>query len=131
MNNHVIKHFIYIVGIGFLLFWLWGHFYYPLHHSDYTDQDEATLSHALHDLTEIQQSDIINIQKSNHLGGGRSLVIEARGNFKDDLIINRMIENDWEDIEIGTTVVTAKKKNYYIKIQQKRSRYTLALTVKR
>ena len=117
--------------MGFLLFWLWGYFYHPLHHGEHTDQDEATLAYALHDLTEIQQCDIINIQKSTYLGGERSLAIEVQGDFKDALSADKMAENGWKNIKTTANFLSAEKKNYCIEIQQKKTRYMLIVTARK
>ena len=117
--------------MGFLLFWLWGYFYHPLHHGEHTDQDEATLAYALHDLTEIQQCDIINIQKSTYLGGGRALAIEVQGDFKDALSADKMAENGWRNIKTTANSLSAEKKNYCIEIQQKNTRYMLIVTARK
>ena len=131
MNRSVIKYSICVAGTGFLLFWLWGYFYHPLHYGGHTDQDEATLAYALHDLTEIQQCDIINIQKSTYLGGGRSLAIEVQGDFKDALSADKMAENGWRDIKTTANSLSAEKKNYCIEIQQKKTRYMLIVTARK
>lgn len=117
--------------MGFLLFWLWGYFYHPLHYGEHTDQDEATLAYALHDLTEIQQCDIINIQKSTYLGGGRSLALEVQGDFKDALSADKMVKNGWKNIKTTTNSLSAEKKDYCIEIQQKKTRYILIVTARK
>lgn len=131
MNRPVIKYSIYVAGMGFLLFWLWGYFYHPLHYGEHTNQDETILAYALHDLTEIQQCDIINIQKSTYLGGGRALAIEVQRDFKDALSADKMAENGWRDIKTTANSLSAEKKNYCIEIQQKKTRYMLIVTARK
>ena len=130
MNTSVIKYSICVAGMGFLLFWLWGYFYHPLHYGEHTDQYEATLAYALHDLTELQQCDIIDIQKATYLRGGRALAIEVRGNFENALSADKMAENGWQKIKTTKTSLSAEKPNYRIEVQQKKTRYTLTITAK-
>jgi len=131
-NNNIrgikMAKYIFIFFIIVEILWWWGYNYYPIHHGKDTATQELDLIYASNDLKEIKNEQILNIKKQDIIGGNRILQIEVQGNMHDIFSEYTMTQNGWKNIAIKEDTIEACRRDYYVKISQKKSYYELSIS---
>ena len=119
----------YLGVLVFISVWVYGYFYYPLHTSNTSSNNDLQLIYALHDIKEMQTLDILNIQREEYIGGMRKFQIYAKGDIESVFNKQTMEQGGWHNIETNRNNITAHKKDYCIEVEKNTNKCIITIII--
>ena len=120
------KIFKYLGVLVFISVWGYGYFYYSLHTSNTSSNNDLQLIYA---LKEIQPLDILNIKREEYIGGMRKFQIYAKGDIESVFNKHTMEQEGWHNIETNRNNITAHKKNYRIEVEKNTNKCIITIII--
>ena len=123
------KIFKYLGVLVFISVWGYGYFYYSLHTSNISPNNDLQLIYALHDIKEIQPLDILNIKREEYIGGMRKFQIYAKGDIESVFNKHTMEQEGWHNIETNRNFNIEHKKNYRIEVEKNTNKCIITIII--